>query len=45
MGKDPVHCNDDGKWYFYDEHWSNELGPYKTEKECRKACKDYGDNL
>jgi gamma-glutamylcysteine synthetase len=31
--KTPIHKNDDDKWYFWDETWSNEIGPYDTQIE------------
>ena len=41
--RDPVH-EEDGKWYFWDETWSERHGPYNTEEEARAAIKDYIDN-
>lgn len=44
MIEDPVHQNKDGKWYFWDECWSSEVGPFKTrkiaEEEINKYCKE-----
>ncbi len=37
---DPVH-EVKGKWYFWDETWSFEEGPYNTEQECRDALDKY----
>lgn len=34
---DPVHRNKDGKWYFWNETWPKEVGPYVTEEACRKG--------
>ena len=31
---DPV-FEKDGKWYFWDETWAYEYGPYSTEEEAR----------
>jgi len=28
-------------WFFWDETWSNEHGPFNTEKEARQALDDY----
>ena len=38
-----IHQNKDGKWYFWDEIWSYEYGPYDTHKECAKALRNYCD--
>jgi len=38
--RDPVHERD-GLWYFYDETWANELGPYPTEDHARVALREY----
>lgn len=38
---DPVHQGEDGKWYFWDETWSFEEGPYETEVEAREALDIY----
>ena len=36
MMYDPVFQNDeDGKWYFWDETWSNTYGPYDSEDKAR----------
>ena len=37
---DPVR-EEDGKWFFYDETWSNRYGPFDTEKEARKELGRY----
>ena len=38
---DPVHQGVDGKWYFWDEIWSQEQGPHETEAEAREALEVY----
>lgn len=38
---DPIHQNADGKWYFWDEVWSSEEGPYETETEAIEALDVY----
>ena len=38
---DPIHQNSDEKWYFYDETWSNELGPYDTKEQAEEKLEDY----
>jgi len=43
--RDPVHQDADGSWYFYDETWSDTVGPYPTEKYARERLKDYGEYL
>lgn len=37
---DPV-CEKDGKWFFWDETWANEHGPFETEVECREKLDQY----
>ncbi len=32
-GPDPIHLNADG-WYFWDEIWCDEHGPFATREEC-----------
>lgn len=34
----PVHQHADGDWYFYDETWAFEHGPFKTELEAEDRC-------
>lgn len=36
----PIH-EDDGKWYFWDETWSDRLGPYNTKEIAEKAMQQY----
>ena len=35
-----IHEKEDG-WYFYDETWSNEYGPYDTKEETKIALDEY----
>ena len=37
---DPVHEHND-KWYFWNETWSNRIGPYNTKTEATKALTKY----
>ena len=43
--QDPVHCADDGTWWFWDETWSYPHGPFDTESHARKSmwfyCRDH----
>lgn len=39
---DPVSHKDDG-FYFSDETWTTEYGPFETEEECRKECTKYAN--
>lgn len=32
-------------WYFYDETWSHQHGPYDTKAEADEACEEYASNL
>ncbi len=45
MEIDPVHQKEDGKWYFSDELWVEEYGPYDTEKQARDALEEYAKHL
>lgn len=38
---DPVHQDDDGLWYFWDEIWCDRIGPYDCEYDARVALKSY----
>ena len=41
---DPIHqC--EGEWYFWDEVWMNQIGPFETEEDAREACRDYAEKL
>lgn len=30
-----------GKWYFWDETWTDFYGPFESKEECKKALKSY----
>ena len=36
----PIH-QENGQWYFWDETWSDRVGPYETEEKVREALKRY----
>jgi len=38
----PVYHEQDG-WHFADETWGHGGGPFASEDEAQKACKDYCD--
>lgn len=40
----PVH-ESQGKWWFWDETWANEIGPYNTEEEANQALTHYAQSL
>lgn len=40
-----VHIHLDGSWWFWDETWMTELGPYETKDACDKACEMYARSL
>ena len=44
MRINPVH-EKDGKWYFWDETWSDRIGPYDSEQEANKKIRDYAHFL
>lgn len=39
------HQHSDGSWWFWDETWSDELGPYETIEICLAKIKAYGESL
>jgi hypothetical protein len=41
---DPLACFE-GKWYFYNETWSDLCGPYLSEIECIQACIEYSKTI
>lgn len=45
MNSDPVHLNVSGKWCFWDETWTEEIGSYDTEGEARTALGKYAEYL
>jgi len=40
-----VHQNKDGKWYFWNETYSDEIGPYDSYAECRRKSREYVNYL
>ncbi len=40
MSEDPV-FEKDGKWYFWDETWSELSEPFDSEEECREELNKY----
>jgi len=32
---------EDGKWYFWNEYWSEKYGPYKSKEEVTSECSKY----
>lgn len=40
----PIHKKDDG-WYFSDELWVEEYGPYATEEKAREELDKYSASL
>ncbi len=45
VSSNPVHQNPDGKWYFWDEVWVEEYGPFESKAEADKACAEYARSL
>jgi len=41
MDTNPIHQNEDGKWYFWDEVWCDEYGPFDSEQEAINECNMY----
>ncbi len=44
MNNDPIH-EEAGQWYFWDETWSERLGPFDTEEIARNKLKAYCERL
>lgn len=44
MKQSPTH-EENGKWYFWDETWTERQGPYETEEECGQSLSKYCDYL
>lgn len=42
--RDPVHQYE-GKWWHWDEVWSDRIGPFESRKEAEIACEGYADML
>ncbi len=40
-----VHQGRDGKWYFWNETYSDKIGPYETNEECKRKSMEYIDYL
>ncbi len=39
---DPVHQHSaDETWWWYDETWADELGPFLTREEAQQSCERY----
>lgn len=38
---DPVFCDTNDMWNFWDETWANFFGPYASEEEARMELKKY----
>jgi len=43
MEMNPIHQNEDCKWYFWDETWAFEEGPFDTEEDAKTALGKYFD--
>ncbi len=40
-----IHQHEDGSWWFWDESWSNENGPFSTEDICQTALDEYCEKV
>lgn len=38
---DVVHQNEDDFWYFWDECWAFEYGPYSTKEKAKEVLMEY----
>lgn len=34
-----------GFWYFWDETWAHQIGPFETEEKARQGMQLYGESL
>ena len=41
VSSDPLHQHPDGTWWWYEETWAEEHGPYSTEAEAKDALLTY----
>ena len=41
----PVQQDVDGKWYWWDETWSEKTGPYDSYDQAESDCSDYCESL
>lgn len=41
LAHDPVHEDESGRWWFWDESWAWRLGPYESEEQAREELKRY----
>lgn len=39
----PVHQHEDGTWWFYNEIWADECGPFETKALSEAACVKYAE--
>jgi hypothetical protein len=40
-----VHPHSDGTWWFWDETWADELGPYPDRETAERRCQEYAAQL
>ncbi len=45
MSKAIFYSEDDGFWYFWDEHYIHRIGPFATEEDASAALKVYSESL
>lgn len=38
---DPVHQHKDGSWFWFEETWSDEYGPFTSRDDAEESCKRY----
>jgi len=41
----PVHKHSDNTYWFWDETWTDEIGPFLTEDIANKKASEYGKSL
>jgi hypothetical protein len=40
-----IHQNENGKWYWWDESWTVEMGPFDTKELAQEACNRYAKEI
>lgn len=40
-----VHAHSDGTWWFWDEIWDDEYGPYSSREQAENACINYAAHI
>ncbi len=44
-GVNPVHPHEDGTWWWYDEVWIEEFGPFASKEDADNSCITYANEV